>query len=116
MSQSPPGAGRAPHALPPAETDVQRLGLRPALSLEELLDHLQVQQLLTAEQARSIESRATTLKSAAFAPIPRDSVASASRVKPGVRRNRRRACLRSWTKSAMEPPLRYEEASVPAWM
>jgi general secretion pathway protein E len=65
MSQSPPGAGRGPsHALPPAETDVQRLGLRPALTLEELIDHLQVQQLLTAEQARSIESRATTLRSA----------------------------------------------------
>src|SRR5262245_14725718 len=65
MSQSPSGGGRSPSAPPPAPAaDVQRLGLRPALLLEELLEHLVAQGLLQADQAKSVQGRATTLKSA----------------------------------------------------
>jgi general secretion pathway protein E len=65
MSQSPSGSGRSPSAPPPAPaSEVQRLGLRPALTLEELLDHLVAQGVLQPEQAKSIQGRATTLKSA----------------------------------------------------
>ena len=70
MSQSPSGKGRPasapnpPSATPPPGSEVQRLGLRPALGLEELLEHLRTQGVLSEEQAKSIESRATTLRSA----------------------------------------------------
>jgi general secretion pathway protein E len=43
---------------------VQRLGLRTALGLEELLEQLRNQGLLSEEQSKSIEARATTLRSA----------------------------------------------------
>jgi general secretion pathway protein E len=65
MSQSPSGTGRPSSAPAPAGAgEIQRLGLRPALSLEELLEQLVAQTLLTPEQAKSIQARATTLKSA----------------------------------------------------
>jgi general secretion pathway protein E len=47
---------------PPGDA-VQRTGLRAALGLEEMLEHLSEQQLLTPDQSRQIESRATTLRS-----------------------------------------------------
>jgi general secretion pathway protein E len=50
------GSGRPPGA-------VERVGLRPALGLDEALEHLVEQKLLTADQSRQIESRATTLRS-----------------------------------------------------
>ncbi|HEX5068248.1 MAG TPA: GspE/PulE family protein [Myxococcota bacterium] len=43
---------------------IQHLGLRPALTLEELLEHLVAQGVLQPEQAKSVQARATTLKSA----------------------------------------------------
>ncbi len=65
MSQSPSAKGRSASApAPKAEAEVQRLGLRTALGLEELLEHLRNQGLLSEEQSRSIEARATTLRSA----------------------------------------------------
>ena len=50
------GSGPSPGA-------VQRAGLRAALGLDETLEHLVEQQLLSPEQAHQIESRATTLRS-----------------------------------------------------
>jgi general secretion pathway protein E len=44
-------------------TAVQRPQARPALTLEELLDLLVKQQLVTPEQAKDVAARATTLKS-----------------------------------------------------
>ena len=41
---------------------VQRIGMRAALGLEELLDTLVRQQLLDESQAREVEARATTLR------------------------------------------------------
>jgi general secretion pathway protein E len=64
MSQSPSGTGRPPSAPAGSGDEIARLGLRPALSLEELLEQLVAQRLLTPEQARSVQGRATTLKSA----------------------------------------------------
>ena len=69
MSQSPSGKGRPASAptsapAPAAGSEVQRLGLRAALGLEELLEHLRGQGLLSEEQSKSIEARATTLRSA----------------------------------------------------
>jgi general secretion pathway protein E len=63
MSQAPPGKGRSGE-LPPATAPVQHLGLRPALTLEELVEHLEAQKLITPEQAKGVVARATTLKSA----------------------------------------------------
>jgi general secretion pathway protein E len=54
-AQNPAGGGPAP---------VQRSGIRPALGLEELLEHLVTQRLLTPDQAKQVETRATTLRSA----------------------------------------------------
>ena len=65
MSQSPSGTGRPSSAPAPAGAgEILRLGLRPALSLEELLEQLVAQALLQPEQAKSVQARATTLKSA----------------------------------------------------
>jgi len=65
MSQSPSGTGRPSSAPAPAGAgEILRLGLRPALSLEELLEQLLPQALLQPEQAKSVQARATTLKSA----------------------------------------------------
>ncbi|HXK21630.1 MAG TPA: GspE/PulE family protein [Myxococcota bacterium] len=65
MSQSPSGTGRPSSAPAPAGAgEIARLGLRPALSLEELLEQLVAQGLLQPEQAKSVQGRATTLKSA----------------------------------------------------
>ena len=53
MSQSPSGSGRSSSAPPPnTGSEVQRLGLRPALTLEELLEHLVAQGLVPPEQAQ----------------------------------------------------------------
>jgi general secretion pathway protein E len=60
---------RKPHAAgPPPETPgaggVQRPGMRAALGLDEMLEILVRQKLLDEAQAREIEARATTLRSA----------------------------------------------------
>ncbi|HXV36876.1 MAG TPA: GspE/PulE family protein [Myxococcota bacterium] len=57
MSQAKAG----PH--PAADKPVQRPAPRPPLSLEELLEILERQQLLTAQQAKEVEARSTTLRS-----------------------------------------------------
>jgi general secretion pathway protein E len=44
--------------------EVQRQGLRPALGLEELLEVLVEQELLSPKQMRDVQGRATTLRSA----------------------------------------------------
>jgi general secretion pathway protein E len=54
-------------ATPPTESPerpLAREGLRAALSLEELLEHLVGLKILTEEQSADVEGRATTLKSA----------------------------------------------------
>ena len=60
MEQAPGEQGRSGGA----SAQVQRSGIRPALGLEELLEHLVAQQLLTPDQAKQVETRATTLRSA----------------------------------------------------
>jgi general secretion pathway protein E len=47
----------------PGGGEVQRQGLRPALGLEELLEVMVEQELLTAKQMRDVQGRATTLRS-----------------------------------------------------
>ncbi|MGH0032339.1 MAG: GspE/PulE family protein [Myxococcota bacterium] len=59
--ENDPTAEKAAGAAP---AKIQRSGIRPALGLEELLEHLVGQELLAPEQARKIEARSTTLRSA----------------------------------------------------
>ena len=47
-----------------ASERIQRSGIRPALGLEEMLEQLVAEKLLTPDQWHQIEARATTLKSA----------------------------------------------------
>jgi general secretion pathway protein E len=54
-------AGAAGSAAQPEP--IQRSGLRPALGLEEMLEQLVEQKLITPDQARQVDARATTLKS-----------------------------------------------------
>ena len=61
MSSDPARPGAPAPQAPSAR--VQRPSMRPALGLEELLELLVGQQLLTENQAREIDSRATTLRS-----------------------------------------------------
>jgi general secretion pathway protein E len=60
------GAASSPGTPPvraSGDGEVQRQGLRPALGLEELLEVLVEQELLTAKQMRDVQGRATTLRS-----------------------------------------------------
>ncbi len=47
-----------------APEQIQRSGIRPALGLEEMLEQLVAEKLLTPGQSRQVDARATTLKSA----------------------------------------------------
>jgi general secretion pathway protein E len=58
-----PSPATSASAASAAKPEVHRQGLRPALGLEELLETLVEQELLSAKQMREILARATTLRS-----------------------------------------------------